>query len=72
MSTRARTAECEAITGARDSASTSAVAASDSCETSRITPRSLRRGTSARPSGERPPQSVAPSPFFGSGREESA
>ncbi|MNE28392.1 hypothetical protein D3C80_1218310 [compost metagenome] len=71
MSTRPRTAEWEAMTGARVRRVTSSTALRDICETSITTPSSLRRCTAWRPRSERPPRASGVSLKKGMGREES-
>ncbi len=72
MSTSARGAECEATMGVRLSSLTWCSALLDICDTSMITPRSLRRCTACLPICDRPPSASGVSLRKGRGREESA
>ncbi|MNP76053.1 hypothetical protein D3C76_1732200 [compost metagenome] len=72
MSTRARGAECEATIGVRLRRATCSRALVDICDTSMITPRSLRRCTACLPMSERPPRASRESLKNGSGLDESA
>ncbi|MNG03189.1 hypothetical protein D3C81_1395930 [compost metagenome] len=72
MSTRARGAEWEATIGVRLSCATCSRALVDICDTSMITPRSLRRCTACLPMSDSPPKASRESLKNGSGRDESA
>ncbi|KWV85088.1 hypothetical protein PFLmoz3_05271 [Pseudomonas fluorescens] len=71
MSTDARGAEWDATIGVRLNCATCSRALVDICDTSMITPRSLRRCTACWPIGDRPSRASVESLKNGSGRDES-
>jgi hypothetical protein len=62
-STSARAEECEAMIGALELRNTSAMQASEACETSTSMPSALARATAAAPNSLRP--ALGASPFSG-------